>query len=591
MFRVLPPDIMFGRRAGRRTQDAGDAQNTPQAQQYSLNCLTPGTRMSVSFLSAAADRAAALNSAAKQEPRDGAMVFDGVDVRQVWQVYEKKEILGTGAFGTVYRAQDRVTGTIVAVKQLQKDKAAEAGAEDEALHEFQACARLSHPHIMRAFSFFDAPQAVYLVSELAGGGELNDYLAQHKELNTERGIANVASQVLAALIFMHEANSVHHDIKPPNILVTSQKWSCDTSGVTPVVLLGDFGTCRLRHASRASMRAGPLVRKKSLASHALLGALTSSDGQLDVLGTPEYCGPEVFEGKSGYRTDVYALGVTLFELLSGEKPFEVVWGDMFDDSFDADASARYAQMSDIQLPANLARLKGVSPDGVACIGRMLDKRYDARPTAKQCSDEGWFRQAASPDAYFSETTRKSATETALSDEEAEQRARRMQRRASACFCGKALSNLVASRISDEVLRREKALFMRADGIGEVDGKLDAAELHALFAAEGWDAERAQRAVGALATDGSSGLGFNDWVAATIDLNTTTSKAVAAQVRALFDELDRDGSGQISANELRAHFGSLTAEQEVTVDAFCQSLDTDGDGTVSRAEFGSFWNRM
>ena len=127
--------------------------------------------------------------------------------------------------------------------------------------------------------------------------------------------------------------------------------------------------------------------------------------------------------------------------------------------------------------------------------------------------------------------------------------------------------------------------MRADGIGEVDGKLDAAELHALFAAEGWDAERAQRAVGALATDGSSSLGFNDWVAATMDLNTTTSKAVAAQVRALFDELDRDGSGQISANGLRAHFGSLTAEQEVTVDAFCQSLDTDGNGTVSRAEFG------
>ena len=262
--------------------------------------------MSASFLSAAADRAAALNSAVKQQ----------VD-RHVWQVYEKKEILGTGAFGTVYRAQDRVTGVTVAVKQLQKDKAAEAGAEQEALHEFQTCARLSHPHIMRTFSYFDAPQAYYLVSELAGGGELNDYLAQHKDLNTERGIANVASQVLSALIFMHEKSAVHHDIKPPNILVTSQQWSCDTSGVTPLVVLGDFGTCRLRHASRASMMraGGRTVRKKSLASHALQAALAANDGQIDVLGTPEYCGPEVFEGKSGYRTDVYALGVTLFELL------------------------------------------------------------------------------------------------------------------------------------------------------------------------------------------------------------------------------------------------------------------------------------
>ena len=213
--------------------------------------------MSASFLSAAADRAAALNSAVKQQAD-----------RHVWQVYEKKEILGTGAFGTVYRAQDRVTGVTVAVKQLQKDKAAEAGAELEALHEFQTCARLSHPHIMRTFSYFDAPQAYYLVSELAGGGELNDYLAQHKDLNTERGIANVASQVLAALIFMHEKSAVHHDIKPPNILVTSQKWSCDTSGVTPLVVLGDFGTCRLRHASRASMMRAGLARTNSTVSNA-----------------------------------------------------------------------------------------------------------------------------------------------------------------------------------------------------------------------------------------------------------------------------------------------------------------------------------
>ncbi len=543
--------------------------------------------MSASFLSAAAERAAALRSAAKQEPSNG--VFSGLDNRQIWDVYEKKDILGTGAFGTVYRAQDRVTSTIVAVKQLQKDKAAAAGADEEAMHEFKTCARLTHPHIMRVFSYFDAPQAVYLVSELAGGGELNDYLAQHNELNTERGIANVASQVLAALIHMHAASCVHHDIKPPNILVTSQMWNCDPTGVTPIVVLGDFGTCRLRQASRrASMRPGASGRRKSLATH----AVAAPEGQLDVLGTPEYCGPEVFDGKSGYRTDVYALGVTLFELLAGEKPFAVVWGDMFDDDFDADdPGARYAQMRDVALPADLTRLKGVSQDGVSCIGRMLDKRYHARPTAKACADEGWFRLAASADAYFSETARKSAIGTGLGDEEAEQRARRMQRRASACFCGKALSNLVASRIADEVLRREKALFMRADGVGEIDGRLDAAELHALFAAEGWDEARAQRAVDALAADRNRGLSFNEWVAATMDLNTTTSRAVAAQVRALFDQLDRDGSGQISLEELRAHFGSLTAEQEATVDAFFHSLDMNHDGLVSSTEFCSFWNRM
>jgi len=553
-------------------------------------------------------------SATTQRATDATQPTGGVqDQRKIWEVYEKKDVLGTGAFGTVYRALDRVTGTVVAVKQLQKD--ADSRAEQEALAEFKTCAKLSHPHVMRVYSYFDSAQAVYIVSELAAGGELNDYLARHKELNTETGIANVASQVLAALIYMHSEQMVHHDIKPQNVLVTAQKWSRDPSGTTPIVVLGDFGTARLCRAARRATVAQrrKMSRKMTLAAHGaapLAGAAVVDD----VLGTPEYCGPEVFVNQSGPRTDVYALGVTLFELLAGEKPFEVVWADLFD--FDADpddAAARYAQMRDPDLPADLSRLKGVSAEGVACIGRMLSKSFGARPTAKEASEDAWFGRAGADDAYFNPKSRRAS---ALCDAEMDARAARMHRRAAACCFGKALTSLVASRLSDETLRRERALFMRADGglkpaaaaaaaaSGEgvcsggvcFDGKLDAAELAALFASRGWDEESAAAAVAALDLDGNRGLGFNEWIAATMDLDVLSSgdggAAVAKQIASLFDEMDRNGDGLVDPAELRAHFGGkLSDEQAAAFDAFFEGLDADGDGKVSRRDFESFWRRV
>lgn len=561
--------------------------------------------MSDTFLSAAAQRATDAT-----QPADGG-TEQLLNPRKIWDVYEKKDVLGTGAFGTVYRAVDRVTGTVVAVKQLQKDT--DSRAEEEALAEFKTCAKLSHPHVMRVYSYFDSVQSVYIVSELAAGGELNDYLARHKELNTEAGIANIASQVLAALIYMHAERMVHHDIKPQNVLVTSQKWSRDPSGTTPIVVLGDFGTARLCRAARRATLAqrGKLSRKMTLAAH---GAAPPPGAAVvdDVLGTPEYCGPEVFVNQSGPRTDVYALGVTLYELLSGEKPFEVVWGDMFDFDFDSDdAATRYAQMRDPDLPADLSRLKGVSAEGVACVGRMLNKDFGARPTAKQASEDAWFGHAGAEDAYFNPKSRRAS---ALCDAELEARAARMHRRAAACCFGKALTSLVASRLSDETLRRERALFMRADGglqaapgaaaDGEAavgggvcfDGKLEAAEVAALFASRGWDEESAAKAVAALDLDGNQGLGFNEWIAATMDLDVVSSgdggAAVAKQIASLFDEMDRNGDGLVDPAELRAHFGgTLSDEQTAAFDAFFEGLDADGDGKVSRKDFESFWRRV
>ena len=96
---------------------------------------------------------------------------------------------------------------------------------------------------------------------------------------------------------------------------------------------------------------------------------------------------------------------------------------------------------------------------------------------------------------------------------------------------------------------------------------------------------------ALDLSGNKGLGFSEWVAATMDLNVATSGAVARQGRALFDELDHNGDGLIDPAELRAHFGALTPEQERAFQGFYEDLDADGDGKVSRADFEVFWKQL
>ena len=499
-------------------------------------------------------------------------IFVGEDVRDVWDVFEQQKLLGTGAFGTVYRAKAKgADAKVVAVKQLPKDTV----DVQDALAEFKMCAQLSHPHVMRVFCFFDTPGAIYLVSELANGGELNDFLCGHPEMNNEGGIANVTTQVVAALIYMHNTQKViHHDIKPPNILVTGQKWSRDPTGQTPVVVLGDFGTCQLRsHAS-------------GLAPHV---STSGSGSTIPLLGTPEYCAPEVFEGNSDPRTDVYALGVTLFELLAGEKPFNVVW-DIFGDG-DAD---EYGEMKDMELPADLTRLKGVTAEGVSLIGRMLSKDIAKRPTAIEVSEDAWFERCASEESYFK-------AGASMPEEEAKARAERVAKRARMSYFAKALLNTMAARLADEALYREKMIFMRAveaggdstplspSGRGHLSSGVSASELRALFASHGEESTRKFDAiVEALDLDGDGTLCFNEWVAATMASSPVASKQAASAVVDLFKKIDEDGDGRIQLDELRHHFGQLPAEHEAELPHFFASLDTNSDGAISFDEFNAFW---
>jgi len=199
--------------------------------------------------------------------------------------YELLAVLGEGAMSVVHRARDRQLGREVAVKILRESLLSHSQVRDRFAREAQALARLDHPGIVKVFdSGMDAGRA-YLVMELVDGEGLSKTLACGTL--DRRALLRLLEIVARAVQHAHEKGVIHRDLKPDNILVT---------GGLPKV--ADFGLARLVESSPALTRSGA------------------------VLGTPMYMAPEQVEGgrEVTVRTDVYALGALLYEVLTGRPP-------------------------------------------------------------------------------------------------------------------------------------------------------------------------------------------------------------------------------------------------------------------------------
>ncbi len=201
--------------------------------------------------------------------------------------YTLERRLGSGGLGTVWSAYDTVLARQVAIKTLPLHMPAaerEAIAE-RVLDEARAAARLSHPHIVTVHDAGIAGEGAYLAMELLRGKDLAELLRSGWQATPEQA-ALIVRRVADALGYAHSKGVIHRDIKPANIFMVGR--------TRPVVL--DFGIARLMHQDGDS---GP------------------------ALGSPYYAAPEQFDGhECDQPSDVYSLGVVLYELLCGLRPFQ-----------------------------------------------------------------------------------------------------------------------------------------------------------------------------------------------------------------------------------------------------------------------------
>ena len=197
--------------------------------------------------------------------------------------------VGGGGMATVYKARDNILGRIVAVKILREQYAGDGPFVNRFRREAQAAANLTHPNIVSVYDVGQDADIHYIVMEFVAGQSLKELInkAGGGPLTVDRAV-NIAAQILAGLEYAHRSGLIHRDIKPQNVLITGDG----------TVKVTDFGIA------------------KSVSDLSLTDAGMA-------LGTAHYFSPEQAKGERvGPQTDIYSLGVTLYEMLTGKLPFE-----------------------------------------------------------------------------------------------------------------------------------------------------------------------------------------------------------------------------------------------------------------------------
>ncbi|MBN1774275.1 MAG: serine/threonine protein kinase [Deltaproteobacteria bacterium] len=214
----------------------------------------------------------------------------------VGEKYRLSRLIGEGGMGEVYEAQHTIIGRRCAVKFLHPEMARQAEVVTRFVREAQAASAIGHRGIIDIYDVGTTPDgAPYLVMEFLEGASLGGRLETSGRLPVHTAVEIVA-QVLSALRVAHQRGIVHRDLKPDNIYLV------ESPGSPMVVKLLDFGISKMTVVGDGQQR------------------MTQTGA---VLGTPVYMSPEQAAGRSDadHRLDIYAMGVILFELLTGRLPY------------------------------------------------------------------------------------------------------------------------------------------------------------------------------------------------------------------------------------------------------------------------------
>jgi predicted Ser/Thr protein kinase len=283
--------------------------------------------------------------------------------------------IGTGGMGTVYRATHLGLARTVAVKIIKPEFASDPDVTDRFMREARTMAKLRHPHAAMIFDAGNLPDGRhFIIMEFVEGHTLSEILVREGTFTPERAV-RIAADICDVLAEAHNLGIVHRDLKPSNIMLNERG-----------VCVLDFGVAKVLATSADATH-----------THATTGSGV-------IVGTPRYMSPEQCLGQRiGARSDLYSLGVLLYEMLTGRPPFT-----------DPLASAVLVKQA-TAAPPPLPKLRPELPRAlVVAVHTLLAKRPDDRPENARAAQKLLERSVARPQRDASDTQPFQATVAALS---------------------------------------------------------------------------------------------------------------------------------------------------------------------------------
>ena len=430
--------------------------------------------------------------------------------------YRIGKVLGTGAFGEVRMCVHRESGAQRAVKVLRKSNM----DDDEKrmlFNEINILKEIDHPNIIKMYEFYEDEKRYYMVTEICKGGELFDEILQRGKF-TERDTATLMKQVLSCINYCHNANIVHRDLKPENILLEANK---DFDQLKII----DFGTSLVYDPNR----------------------------NLDEkLGTPYYIAPEVLQKSYNNKCDIWSAGVITYILLSGMPPFN---GQSDQEIMKKVREGQFSFEDRIW--------QTISDNAKDFIRSLLTYNKDERPSAQEALQHRWITELVTLN---------------VDDSTAMNALGNLSKFKSDVTLKQATYSFIASQLMSKTERDNLSKVFKAfDKNG--DGKLSMEEVKQGYLdhyGRIMSDEEVEEMFRSVDTDNSGFIDYTEFVvAATNQQNLTSQEKLAAA----FKMFDKDGSGIITADEIREVlcFGGSNALTAEAVDSIIKQVDDNGDG--------------
>lgn len=437
-------------------------------------------------------------------------------------IVDHNKRLGKGVSAAVYRGLNKVTQEAVAVKTLELHGITK---EDRLFirNELEVFLTLDHPHIVRLKDVYENEHQVTIITELLDGGDLLDRFAQLEKFS-ERYAAEATSQMLVALVYMHDLQVVHRDIKCDHFIF-------DTAHGFHLKLI-DFGFSKMVSKRRKKMMQG--------------------------CGTLAYMAPEVLNSSYTNKCDLWSLGVVVYVLLIGTMPFD-----------DKNTEILMEQIMKGRYRTDQAVWAHLSSNAKHFLQSLLQVNPDRRLSAKEALEHPWVAMVA--EAQVEDVTDAVDAEVVNS----------LREFAKASRFRRACMHMVAMSLSNEERMQAREAFLKMDT--DRQGTISIFEMKRVLESKvSKSDEEVQRIFDALDKDSSGEINYSEF------LSAMTASRIAMRydlLREAFRRFDQDGSGVITVDDLREVLGEGFEDAEV--EQMIREADASLDGQISLDEFISY----